>query len=108
MAWLTVANRNIIELTWPDSHLIDDDVLTVFLGAAEEACVAYAPTLAEGEQMPRGWPLAQVLQARNVYNAGAAGPGGQNDGSGYGLSTFPLDWQVKQLLRPETAFGGMF
>jgi hypothetical protein len=46
------------------------------------------------------------MQARNVWNSEQASPGGNLDGSGFGLTIHPLDWQVKQLLRPRSVFGG--
>ncbi len=57
--------------------------------------------------IPDGWRLAQALQAQNAFNANNAAPGnGDFDGGGYGITAHPLDWQVKQLLRPKRAFGG--
>ena len=41
------------------------------------------------------------MQARNVWNSGKASPTGDFDGGQYSLTTFPLDWQVRQLIRPK-------
>jgi len=58
--------------------------------------------------IPDGWRLAQALQAQNAFNANNAAPGnGDFDGGGYGITTHPLDWQVKQLLRPKRATGAI-
>ncbi|MBS1674609.1 MAG: hypothetical protein JSS74_11675 [Actinobacteria bacterium] len=59
-------------------------------------------------QIPDGWRLAQALQAQNAYNANNAAPGnGDLDGGSYGITIHPLDWQVKQLLRPQRATGAI-
>lgn len=101
--WLTPDDSeldNLLEAAWTDAP--EGVALRVFLAAAKTQCIAYAPTLAEGAPVPDDWRLAQVMQARNIYNAGAAPTGeGMADGSGYGISAYPLDWFVKQLLRPQ-------
>ncbi|NYF29237.1 hypothetical protein [Microbacterium sp. JAI119] len=103
--WLTADDEDLPTL-WPDVPM-NDDAATLYLNAAKEACLAYAPALAEGASIPDGWRLAQALQARNTYNSSKAAPGGDFDGGGYGISAFPLDWQVKQLLRPRRALGAI-
>lgn len=106
--WLTAADREQLVTLWPDSEaILDDAQLSLYLDAAREACLEYAPVLAEGAPLPASYPLAQVMQARNLWNAGAASPGGDFDGSSYGLSAHPLDWQVKQLLRPRRGIGAL-
>lgn len=104
--WLT-ANDEELPTLWPDVPM-NDDTTSLYLAAAKEACLAYAPTLPENvTQIPDGWRLAQALQARNIYNSARASAGGDMDGSGYGISAFPLDWQVQQLLRPRRAMGAI-
>lgn len=103
---------------WVDAPL-DDDELQEFLDVAKEAVLAYAPALPAdsienvggfivptASSIPDGYRKAQLMQARNVWNSEQASPGGNLDGSGYGLTIHPLDWQVKQLLRPRSVFGG--
>lgn len=103
--WATLADARKL---WRDAPA-DDGVLWFYLEAAEVAVAAYAPD-------PNDWPwslpeppivLAQVMQARSIYNAVAASPSGDFDGSGYGLTAIPLDWQVKQLLRPQRGLGAI-
>jgi len=102
--WLTVDDEELPTL-WPDVPM-NDNVAKLYLAAAKDACIAYAPALPEdADGIPDGWRLAQAMQARNTYNSSKASPGGDFDGSGYGISAFPLDWQVKQLLRPRRAMG---
>lgn len=67
------------------------------------------PTFASTAAVPGNYKLAVALQARNIFNAGqaAASTGGDFDGSGYGIASYPLDWQVKQLLRPIRGLGAI-
>lgn len=67
-------------------------------------------TSAEVQGIPVAWRVAQLMQARNVWNSSQASPNGGDgfDSIGYGLTTtHPLDWQIKQLLRPRSVFGGV-
>lgn len=102
---------------WIDAPL-DDDQLNELLEVARDAVLAFAPAL-DGEvvsddgylsvipdTIPTAYRVAQLMQARNVWNSTKASPTGDFDGGGFSLTTFPLDWQVKQLLRPRSVFGG--
>lgn len=60
-----------------------------------------ATTPSANPVIPDGWRMAQLLQARNIWNSGKATPTGDFDGGQYSLTTFPLDWQVRQLIRPK-------
>lgn len=104
---------------WVDAPF-DDDELQELLDVAQNAVLAYAPALPDSEVtvvdgyvvpagtiIPVSYRAAQIMQARNIWNSSKASPSGDFDGGGYGLTSFPLDWQVKQLLRPRTVFGGV-
>lgn len=105
---------------WVDAPF-DDDQLQDLLDVAQEAVLAYAPALiigalvivddilvpADENYVPVSYRVAQLMQARNVWNSSKASPSGDFDNGSYGLTSFPLDWQVKQLLRPRTVFGGV-
>jgi hypothetical protein len=50
-----------------------------------------------------GCRAAHLLQAQNVWTSAHASPSGDLDGGQFGISAgFPLDWQVRQLIRPKT------
>lgn len=104
--WLTHDDDD-LALLWVDAPTSDPEVCMLYLDAAREACIAYAPARTDYEDIPASWRLAQAIQARNLWNSSAASPTGDLDGGGYGLSTFPLDWQVQQLLRPRRGFGAI-
>ncbi|WP_341935517.1 hypothetical protein MRBLWO14_001169 [Microbacterium sp. LWO14-1.2] len=75
------------------------------IAAGETITAQWVGDPVPGDGIPDSWVLAQALQARNLYNSAKASPGGDMDGSGYGITAFPLDWQVQQLLRPRRAVG---
>lgn len=71
-------------------------------------CARFAPALAEGAVVPQNWVAAQVLQARALVRSGVAGSGDQV-GVEETVAVFPMDWTVKNLLRPRRGrpyFGG--
>jgi hypothetical protein len=91
---------------WVDAPVDEDDgddILTGLLASAKAAVIAYAPAVEEPlTDIPEGYRQAQLMQARNIWNSGKASPSGDFDGGQYGLSTFPLDWMIRQLIRPKT------
>ncbi len=102
MTWLT--DEQAIAL-WADAANLEPDVLTLLLDSAYEDCVEFLPCLPEGEDYAdMATPsrmLAQAYQAKSRYNALLAGNDGAVGPEGNSLTLFPLDWQVKQLLRPK-------
>lgn len=125
--WATLSEARQL---WRDAPA-DDATLTLYLSAAQGAVIAYAPVLdaplivalypSEGltpssalfpiysptATIPAAWQLAQIMQARNIFNSGKASPSDSFDGSSFGLTTMPLDWQIKQLIRPQRALGAI-
>ena len=116
--WHTVASARDQWVDAPYDEDGGDDTLTELLDVAKEAVLAFAPVLTQseddyilvdgilipntGEVIPTNYRVGQLMQARNVWNASKASPSsGDFDGTSYGLSSFPLDWQVRQLLRPK-------
>jgi hypothetical protein len=92
---------------WPDAPTDygdgGDDSLESLLAVAKEAVIAYAPAVDEElTTIPDGYRLAQLMQARNVWNSQKVSTAGDFDGGQYGISaSYPLDWQVRQLIRPK-------
>lgn len=96
---------------WRDAPA-DDNVLELYLDAAEFAVSAYVGGSGDNgsyaDYNAAAWTLATVMQARNTWNAGKASPSsGEFGNEGYGISAMPLDWQVKQLLRPQRGVGAI-
>lgn len=87
---------------WPGVDDLEDDALAVVLAAARAQCEAFAPALGEGVPVPQRYRLAQAMQARALARAGVASTDGSTLGGyeGEPVTVFPMDWQVKALLRP--------
>lgn len=99
MAWVTTEQA---EALWADAAHLDPDVLALLLESAHADCVAFLPTMtADPDPIPASWKLAEVYQARSRYNAVLAAGDDQVGADGQTITTFPLDWQIRQLLRPK-------
>lgn len=95
--WHTLASAR---AEWPDADRETDVRLFQLLELARQQVTAYAPALAADQRPPANYRYAQIMQARNLMNAGRA-EGGES-GEDFVLRPFPLDWMVKQVLRPKT------
>lgn len=90
---------------WVDAPL-DDDQLQELLDVAQGQVIAYAPALPEPEEgenldIPAHYRTGQLMQARNIWNAQKvdAASGGMGEDT-FVARPHPLDWMVKQVLRP--------
>jgi hypothetical protein len=87
---------------WNGAPRSDGDLYRL-LDAARDQCEAYAPALPDGAMPPLRYQQAQLMQARNTWNAVKTDSTGSfDDGSGLSLRTFPMDWSVQALLRPRS------
>lgn len=87
---------------WPDAPPYDA-WLYELLVVAKQQVLDYAPKLEAGARPPVNYRKAQLMQCRNLWNATKVDPasGGMGDDS-FVIQPFPLDWMVKQVLRPKT------
>ncbi len=100
LGWITDASDPRLEILWPAAINIDEGV-EFPLYCARIQCEAFAPAIPDGQEAPENYVAAQVLQARALVRAGIAGSGDQIGGPGQETVTvYPMDWTVKQLLRP--------
>lgn len=114
--WLT-PEETIEGPYWPQCDL-ELDELAMLLTSARIQCEEYAPDVAYAAgvrgatvvlvddvvtvtAVPESWRQAQALQARALWRSGAAGSGDQIGGDGLSVTVWPLDWNVKRLLRPQ-------
>lgn len=104
--WYTVEDAQTDWVDAPRGEAEDDELLQSYLDAAQEAILAFAPARysADDPAAPtEGMRRAHLMQTQNLWNATAANPSGTLDNGTFGLTTFPLDWQVQQLVRPKRA-----
>jgi hypothetical protein len=102
--WLTLEQTR---SQWSDAPL-DDVFLRQILDTARAQCVAYAPTLALGAQVPATYVQAQLLQARAIFQSVIANQQDAVGVEGFQVRVFPLDFTIRAMLRPKRAIGGMF
>ena len=96
--WATLAKAR---ESWIDARALDDAVLYEMLQIARSQVLEYAPVLGESDPVPLSYRQAQILQARNIYNATIVDAGNGDIGTDtFTIRPFPLDWQIKQFLRP--------
>ena len=90
---------------WGVGHAPQSDRrLFQMLELARQQVAAYAPALDDDAAVPLNYRQGQLMQAVNLYNAARVDPasGGDADDE-FVLRPYPLDWMVKQVLRPARA-----
>jgi hypothetical protein len=117
---------------WPGAPL-DDVQLQLVLDVSRAECEAYAPlataaappadtpivtypgwlgpeaaAVVPDTEIPDGHRWAHLAHARNIWNAQKVNPSGGlgDDTQGFALTPWPLEWSIKQRLRPRVIFGG--
>ena len=96
--WATLA---LTRDQWVDARTMEDALLYELLELSKVQILEYAPALADGVAVPLQYRLAQIVQAKNVYNSSLVDAGSGDIGNDtFTIRPFPLDWQVKQMLRP--------
>lgn len=109
MGWITDATDPRVHDLWPGAGE-DHALLVSVFAVARTQCEAFAPALPDDADVPQNYVAAQVMQARALVRAGITGPGDQSGGYGETVAVFPMDWTVKNLLRPRRGrpyFGGV-
>lgn len=92
---------------WADAPQRDISLYT-FLAGAREQCVEYAPELEAGARVPLSWQQAQLMQARNCWNAAKSDPAtGGMGGEDLIFRPYPMDQTVRYLLRPKRVIGAI-
>lgn len=108
-----ITAAHVTSADWPDAGKLGTPVVESRLDAAQRQCEAYAPavdvaaiTAAGGtvpDDLPAGYLLAVVYQARDVHNAAQLVGDRAAVGEVYAVRVAPLSSAVKALLRPESA-----
>lgn len=100
MQWILNGDDERLPDLWPGAVDLTDTALEMVLAAAREQCEAFAPATTAPDDPPVRYVLAQALQAKALARAGFVGADDQVGGYGEGVTVYPMDWQVKNLLRP--------
>lgn len=106
--WITSPDDPRLGVLWSGAIDHGDD-LEFPLYIARIQCERFAPALAPDAIVPENYVAAQILQTRALVRSGIAGSGDQSNDYGETVTLFPMDWTVKNLLRPKRGvpyFGG--
>lgn len=85
---------------WADAPE-NDRWLYELLVVAKNDVIAYAPALAEDALPPEHYRRAQQMHARDIWTAGDVSPAGDFGEGSFTAQPHPLDWMIKQILRPK-------
>lgn len=91
---------------WPDAPISNLEVCALLLSTARDQVTDYAPAPApvpSGEPVPDPpdrYVLAQLQQARNLWNSGRTTGEGEVGADGFVFRPYPLDKTIKQIIRP--------
>lgn len=91
-----------IRAEWPDADAIPDPTLWELLEVVRHQVLEYAPVLEDGAPVPAAYRLGQRVQARNTWNASRVAPDGGIGEGDFVVRPYPLDWHVRQILRPKS------
>jgi hypothetical protein len=96
---------------WRDAPALDVQLYTV-LEVAKAQCLEYGPDLVDGTGLalpvPFTWRQAQIMQARNVWNAAKTDPAsGGIGGDDFIIRPYPMDQTIRYILRPKRAIGAI-
>lgn len=95
--WHTLASAR---AEWEDAEELSDVRLYRLLAVAKVECIAWARPWPAGELPPVNLPEGQLLHARNRNAAWRVDPVNGSDDSTFNIGAHPMDWVVKQILRP--------
>ncbi|WP_413450213.1 hypothetical protein AA0Y32_06045 [Georgenia phoenicis] len=101
MALGWIQNLEELQTYWPDAPYAEDYDVDGLLTSARIQCEEYAPAIGDAEVVPESWRLAQSMQARALYRSSIAGGNDQIGAEGYTVTVWPMDWTVRNLLRPK-------
>lgn len=71
------------------------------LELAKQQIISKAPPLDLDTRTPLNYKAGQLMQARNLYNAGLVEAGGEQGSDNFVLRVHPLDWMVEQVINPK-------
>lgn len=102
-AWLTLQQAR---SDWRDAPSSDVQLWRILASCAGQVLSvgrkAEVQAIRDGAPVPDNYLQAQLMQARNTWNAAKMDPSAQIGAEpGFAFAPFPMDWQVRQLIRPK-------
>lgn len=103
MSYWNFDHADLVAAEWPDSEDLDPLVFDNLFRSANALCVAYAPALPEGAEIPQNYLLAEIATARDIASKMTGGNTEEVGLDGQIVRTLPLIWLARDLLRPKTS-----
>lgn len=90
-----------LHVLWPGAVDYPAEDLAFPLYVARIQVERFGPVLAEADVVPETYVAGQILQTRALVRAGYTGDNNTAGSFEETVTVFPLDWTVKQLIRPK-------
>ncbi|KQR86832.1 hypothetical protein ASF96_10995 [Microbacterium sp. Leaf179] len=90
-----------VRAAWKDAPIENLELLDMILDTAKAQVIAYAPELPNDDNYPSRYVLAQLMQARTLYQAGQVASAGTIGEGEYVFTPRPMDKTVRTIIRPE-------
>jgi len=113
MSWYSIDDEERLLAAWVDAPIENQEVLGQLLDVAREQVLAYAPDLPAAQvtvidgyvttappALPTRYVLAQLQQAKNLWNAGRVSSAGDIGDGEFNFTPRPMDKTIKQIIRP--------
>jgi hypothetical protein len=95
-----------VKAAWVDAPVQNAELLGMLLTVARDQVIAFAPSPAPQPpeepvtDPPDRYVLAQLMQVRNLWNAGRVTGDGETGAEGFTFRPYPLDNTIKAVIRP--------
>lgn len=109
VAWYTADTPEAqarIKAAWPDAPIQNAELLGMLLSVARLQVTTFAPAPAPippeepVPDPPDHYVLAQLMQVRNLWDAGRVTGDGETGADGFTFRPYPLDNTIKAVIRP--------
>lgn len=109
VTWYTAedaAAQQRVKAAWVDAPVQNVELLGMLLSVARDQVLAFAPAPAPQPpeepvpDPPDRYVLAQLMQVRNLWNAGRVTGDGETGAEGFTFRPYPLDNTIKAVIRP--------
>lgn len=90
-----------VRSAWKDAPWENLELLGMILDVAKAQVLAYAPELPADDEYPDRYVLAQLMQARTIYQASTVSSAGTVGEGEFIYTPRPMDKTVRTIIRPD-------
>lgn len=88
---------------WQDAPDVTSPEYVAYMTASNALCIAYAPALSEGAEIPANYRMAEVFWAIHLWAGSRADANGDMGADGFAIPVARYDLKAQDLLRPKTS-----